>query len=467
MNPRSPDNPDLTTYALGELTPEQEQEMRALLAAEPEARAELAGIEQIAEALHHGSPIPMDHLTPRQRYNVLTPPKGPRIVTPMMPRQPVTKRESPFKPVLATLFKLAAVGTLTTGAFMLGRQTDSTSVSVQTAAAPTIPSPSKTETPQLKSKPVTPLLTTAPVEPQVATVKPEPLTVAVAPPQKIEVKPQPELAIPVPTLAKTEAPKQSGNSFESIGYTPTNRNPISRVELRPFETRPAPVKADDRAMASPNRSAPEEDPRNEKNRIPELMVHSWKAEVASCPWNPDHKLLRILVQLPADQLASTSPKNVYPLQISFDALAVRSFRMLSESHVPPEKGANAAAHVMWYEVVPSNPNAEINRESGRSLATVTVPNAKFSSQAVGPFVNSSKLQALDRGQKWENAREDFLFETAIVGFGLLMRGEDNLGSLNHELVMKMAEKAQGTSKTDDKRAQFIRLVQDARRMTGI
>jgi len=74
---------------------------------------------------------------------------------------------------------------------------------------------------------------------------------------------------------------------------------------------------------------------------------------------------------------------------------------------------------------------------------------------------------MDRGQKWENAREDFLFETAIVGFGLLMRGEDNLGSLNHELVLKLAEKAQGNSKTDDKRAEFIRLVEEARRMTGI
>jgi hypothetical protein len=48
-----------------------------------------------------------------------------------------------------------------------------------------------------------------------------------------------------------------------------------------------------------------------------------------------------------------------------------------------------------------------------------------------------------------------------------MRGEDNLGSLNHELVLKLAEKAQGNSKTDDKRAEFIRLVEEARRMTGI
>ena len=71
MNPRSPDSPDLTAYALGELTPEQEQEMRAWLATEPDALAELAGIEKMAEALHQGSPIPTDYLTPRQRHTCL------------------------------------------------------------------------------------------------------------------------------------------------------------------------------------------------------------------------------------------------------------------------------------------------------------------------------------------------------------------------------------------------------------
>jgi hypothetical protein len=467
MNPRSPDTPDLTAYALGELTPEQEQEMRAWLATEPDALAELAGIEKMAEALHQGSPIPTDYLTPRQRHTVLTPPKGPRIHTPMMPRKPAAKRESSFMPIMGTVLKLAAVGTVTTGAFMLGRQVETPRFSGPIASTASVPDPMKPQAPALKATPVPTLSPSAPVAPQVATVAATPEAAVIPPSLELAAKPQTEPAAPAPTLAKTEAPKPNGNGFESIGYTPTSRTAISRVELRPFETRPAPVKTDDRAMASPNRGAPEEAPKPEKNRVPDLVLHSWKAEVASCPWSPDHKLLRVLVQLPADQLASTSPKNVYPLQITFDTLAVRSFRLLSKSHIAPERGSNAAAHVMWYEVVPSQVNAEVNRESGRSLATVTVPSAKFSSQAVGPFVNSSKLQAMDRGQKWENAREDFLFETAIVGFGLLMRGEDNLGTLNHELVLKLAEKAQGNSKTDDKRAEFIRLVEEARRMTGI
>ena len=100
------------------------------------------------------------------------------------------------------------------------------------------------------------------------------------------------------------------------------------------------------------------------------------------------------------------------------------------------------------------------------MATVTVPNARFISQTVGPF-DSSKLRALDRGQSWENARDDFVFETAIVGFGMLLRGEENLGSLNHELVLKLAEKAQGNAAKNDERTKFIKLVQEARRVTGI
>lgn len=176
--------------------------------------------------------------------------------------------------------------------------------------------------------------------------------------------------------------------------------------------------------------------------------------------------MRVLVQLPADQPASTSPSNIYPLQITFDTLTVRSYRLLSESHVAPEAGNNAAAHVMWYEVVPNGAAPEQSRETGRSVATVTVPNARFISQTVGPF-DSSKLRALDRGQSWENARDDFVFETAIVGFGMLLRGEENLGSLNHELVLKLAEKAQGNAAKNDERTKFIKLVQEARRVTGI
>jgi len=45
------------------------------------------------------------------------------------------------------------------------------------------------------------------------------------------------------------------------------------------------------------------------------------------------------------------------------------------------------------------------------------------------------LQIVDRGTAWTSARDDFLFESAIMGFGLLLKGDKDCGRLNHALVL--------------------------------
>jgi Ca-activated chloride channel family protein len=96
---------------------------------------------------------------------------------------------------------------------------------------------------------------------------------------------------------------------------------------------------------------------------------------------------------------------------------------------------------------------------------VTLPNAHFTSQTVGPF-DSSKLQVIDRGFSLQNAREDFVFEASVVGFGLLMRGAEQTGVLSHELVLNLAKQAKGADTTGE-RARFVRLVQEAQSVAGL
>lgn len=483
----NPDHPDLTTYALGELPPGQEREMRAWIASNPEAQAELAGIEQISDSLHHGAPVPVEKLTVQQRQAVLTPPKGPRIHTPMMPRQPLVRRQPGFAPFFAGVMKIAAVLAVGGAAFLLGRHsggpahTDIARTGMDAQGALT---PSARPMVPLKSTPVK----TAPVVAEVvpaAPVAPAPapkpaaapvVTTPAATPVVAKVAaaseaPKPAAAAtpaPVPAPSPAVAATAGSASADARGYTAVSREPVARITIRPHETRPAPVKIKGDALASPPAKVPPPPPpaANEKTRSPDLAIQSWKTEVATCPWNPAHRLMRVVLQLPADQPASTSPANAYGVQVSFDKLAVRGYRLLSQTHVAPQAGSSTAAHVAWYEIVPNGGTADTNREAGRIVATITVPGARFNSQTVGPF-DSSKLLALDRGSKWENAREDFLFETSIVGFGLLLRGEENLGTLNHELVLKLARQAQGDKELDGERAKFIRLVQEAKRMTGI
>lgn len=498
MNPSNPDHADLTAYALGELPHEQERQMREWIAANPEAQVELARIESISEALHHSAPIPALKLTAQQRQNVLAPPKGPRIFTPMMPRQPVAKTPSRFSPFLVSVTRIAAALAVAGIAFELGRHSGISSAevaqspipastegnpkeapsSVSTVAqekAATVAAKPAAETTKATATPVVP--TTKAETPMMVANTPKIEAPAVSAPEPVVQKPAPVTATaakanPVQTVTTVSKPEpaKAAAAFDARGYAYVSREPVSKVTLRPHETRPAPVKAKGEALASPvspkvAAPAPDKAPA----RAPELAIQSWKAEIATCPWNASHKLMRVLVQAPADQLAATSAANTYPLQVKFDELAVRSYRLLSESHVPPHPGTNNAAHVMWYEVIPNNGTSEASRENGRAVATVSVTNARFDSPAVGPFdsKDSPTLRALDRGVKWENAREDFLFETAIVGFGLLLRGEENLGSLNHELVLKLAQHAKGGKEVDGERAKFIRLVQEARRMTGI
>lgn len=478
MNPQHPDHPDLTAYALGELPHEQEREMRDWIATSPDAQAELARIEQISEALHHSAPIPGLKLTPQQRQYVLTPPKGPRIMTPMMPRQPMARKQSRFSPFLMSVTRIAAAVAVACTAFMLGKHFGSPVVSpvasTNTPEPKAEPAPSTVVAPPLKSTPVK-------TEPLVASTenKPSAPSVPVAAPvvaPKTEQAPTAAAVVvaPAPTPTKPAvAPKASPSAppTDLRGYASVSRDPVSKVVIRPHDTRPAPVKVKGEALASPisPNAAALAAATTDKGRAPELAIQSWKAEVATCPWNSNHKLMRVLVQLPADQPASVSAANAYPLQVGFDNLTVRSYRLLSQSHVPPHPGTNNAAHVMWYEVIPNGAVTDASRETGRPVATISVQNAHFDSKAVGPFdsKDTRNLRALDRGAKWENAREDFLFETAIVGFGLLLRGEENLGSLNHELVLKLAKHAQGEKEVEGERAKFIRLVQEAKRMTGI
>jgi hypothetical protein len=99
------------------------------------------------------------------------------------------------------------------------------------------------------------------------------------------------------------------------------------------------------------------------------------------------------------------------------------------------------------------------------VATVTLEKGRFTMPSVGPF-DGSKLAVLDRGASWQAAREDFLFESAVVGFGMLLRGDHRSPALNHQVVLSLAEKAKGSDASGE-RARFIREVSHARQAAGL
>ncbi len=479
MNPQ--DNPHFTAYALGELSAEEARDMHDLLASTPSAAHELEQIEAVTDALRHGAPIPLSRLTHEQRHAVLHPANLPRRIQPMQPRLPVQRSRQTFWPVMGSLVKIAAIVTLTGAAFLAGWSyaPEMKSAMEVAATASKIERPVETvvkpQTAPAKDAPGTmvavapvPVIKPEPVAPKAPAPAVEKAVVAVVPvpaPAKQErvvsqiapVKNLPAAIVPAPNLGFTIPVGQGA-------FVSTTKQAVDQFSLHPAQIKPAQAKgAKGQVFASPQ-SHDNAKPEAKPDRGADLYIHSWTPEVAACPWNAANRLLRVVIQLPADQAAVLAADSSFPLEVTFDQANVKQYRMLCERHQVATELRSAGTHVLWYEFQP-NGSSETTRDSGRLIATVRLPNARFTSQAVGPF-DSSKLQIIDRGYSLQNAREDFVFETSVVGFGLLLRGADQLGALNHDLVLNLARQSKGADPQGE-RARFIRLVQDAQHAAGL
>ncbi len=509
MSPAN-DTPELTAYAMGELDAHQAGDIHSLLADCPAALSELEQIEAMTDALRQSAPIPQDRLLPEQRHAVLRPTHLPRRITPLLPRPlPATKRPSMLWPVVANVLKAAAVVTVTSFAYLAGRHatvdlTETAHLPESGGATATAAEPTPVEATPPAAATARPAATRqeslvsalsptthdlGPVPPAVtiavpaASVSQAPVAVTVAaaaaakPAPKAAVAPDqaPEAAAAVAVVAAAPAPKAptpvwlAGTTLpgRDRDFVSTLKQPVSAFDLRPSNIRPAPAKnAKGELFASPapapKAAAGDTARETPKARTPEVYIHAWKAEVASCPWNEGHRLMRVTVQLPADQPAALGA-SAYPLKVNFDPSTVREYRQLCERHQPAAELRSAGTHVVWYEFQPNGDGTQ--RDNARTVATVTLENGRFTTQPVGPF-DSSKMSVQDRGQTWQSAREDFVFDSSVVGFGLLLRGTPNAPQLNHDLVLALAQKGKGADATGE-RARFIRLITDARKAAGL
>ncbi len=471
MNPQ--DNPLFTAYVLGELNAEEAASVHESLAQVPASGHELEQIEAVTDALRHGAPLSQARLTHEQRHAVLHPANLPRRVQLLQPRQPAPRPRSLFWPVVGGLLKAAAVLALMGAAYFAGWSVGP-QVTPPVAGSETVDDQPEAEQPKIVE-------TNVPEEPQPVFAEASPSEMSVPPvsvPESKETAPALVLAeahpAPVkqePVIVKATAPVAKGpsNVIPNMGFAmaagksrfvSTTKQPVDQYSLRPAQLKPEPPKTSKEGVFASPRTGDGKPEAKQPAHSKDLYVHSWQAEVAASPWNPGHRLLRIVVQLPADQPAVISGEGEFPLRITFDAANVKEFRMLCERHEAARELRTAGKHVVWYEFLP-NGAADVNHE--RQIASVTLPNVKFTSQTVGPF-DGSRLRVIDRGFKLENARDDFLFEASVVGFGLLMRGAEQTGALDHQLVLALAQKSAGK---DVERGRFLRLVQDARRIAGL
>jgi hypothetical protein len=475
MSQPAHDLPELSAYALGELDAAEAARVHRLIQDSPVAASELEQIEAVTDALRHGAPVPQARLTPAQRHHILRPASLPRRLGPLQPRPLPARRPARLLPWLAGLARAAAVLTVAGAAYYAGRHLPLPTAGDSLAEAPTVPSPRVEARPTLEVVPAPPapeprpeiaVVLPAPAAPEPTIPAPAvetPAVAAAAPAAPAVVARAPAVAVgESPTAASRPAAPPSAQTrlAADFAFINASRTPQDQFTLRPVDIRPAPPKpAPGTTFASPApRSAPAPAKESTKTRTPELYIHSWKAEIASCPWNPAHRLLRVVIQLPADQPAATRPFT-YPLQVSFDPTNVREYRQLGERHLPAAELRRAGTHSVWYEF---EPNGRL--EGSKTIATVTLPQVRFTTQTVGPF-DGSKLLVQDRGLDWRQARTDFVFDSAVVGFGLLLRGAADGSDLNHELVLGLAEQCLESDSSGERR-RFVRQVREAQAAAG-
>jgi hypothetical protein len=484
MNVYSEDHPDLTRFALDELPTADSAALSDALAHQPTLQAEVTAIQELALQLRAQAPLHDLRLTPQQRQRVLQGPIAKPTATRPRPQHLVQAPQRGAWSLLSAVTRIAAMVALLLSTFWLGfsvkewqapvRLPDtepaiepSTALATVTDLAESSPSPSE---PSVQEE-----LATAPSVPPASTEAPPTLPPAPASTDSVAITEPaplpPEVNMAAAEIAPLDA-KSKPTLASSLGITEpsasvdfinASRRGSDTLALHPKRIRPPAPAASKHLQAKPLAPGSKPGPAAAPRGKPDLFVHAWRSEVASCPWNADHRLLRITVQLPSDQEAAQIGDHTYPLDITFDPNNVREFRRLCSRHYPSPEAGHAGKLVAWYEFQPNGSPAQ-SHGNGKHIANVRLAAAKFTTQAVGPF-DATQVQVLDRGLRWQQAHEDFVFESAQVGLHLLMDGTPKIGQLNHQLVMQLAKHPQ-TADTDGSRAYFVQTLSEVQKLTG-
>jgi anti-sigma factor RsiW len=499
MNSPAHDHPDLTAYALGELAPADAARVRNWLAQSPEAAAEFERIQQTVEALQAAPALPKRALHPRQRETVLamgqTPVSTarPKKVAPFLGfRRPAGSGTSPTS-MAWRLVKYAAAACLMAGAFMLGQKTamrmtpvvasndDSSNPETFTAnVEPSKPSPVALPAPLQPADASPQVQAPAVPAPVVAEAKDRaPVSVsqaALAAPgvvaeTKAPVTSPPKAPVSPPTATVTVAAKAppastpGSGAGSQHGFAQASVSPEAQLTVRPQfirpRTLPVPHEFAGVVLASPMpldaKPAPVVQPKPEPQ--PPLEIHTWKAEFASCPWDSNRRLMRLVVQLPVEQPGIESNDRDYKLVAKFDPFQVQGFRLVTEKQMRPTGTGTQATCFAWYEIIPTR-NFNPSLEKPVTLGTVSIE------QPRGATSNLAPLKLVDKGLAWKDAREDFVFETAMIGWNMLLNGTENIGGLNSKFVLDLAEQTRGEDARGE-RSKFINAVKQAQRAVGM
>jgi Domain of unknown function (DUF3520)/von Willebrand factor len=220
---------------------------------------------------------------------------------------------------------------------------------------------------------------------------------------------------------------------------------------------------------------------------------SISVDIATCPWESSHRLVRIGLKAreiatangtSLEEMKGASAQNVR-MQAMFNPARVGSYHLIgykavNNDEIEVEGISPGQSVTVLYEIVPvgANPAARDQVKSGASATHPANMDARWTSSAAAvltvklrykkPDGNKSELMeraVVDDGKEFANASPDFKFAAAVAEFGMLLSNSEFKGNGTLDTVLEWAEEGKGND-PNGHRIEFLELVRKARTIKG-
>lgn len=294
----------------------------------------------------------------------------------------------------------------------------------------------------------------------------------------------PEQFASVPSFGEIETP-----SPKPVAVRPAGESGFAKVNARP-ESNFSLAIGDSSFAEIENAFAAGEFPQPESIRVEELVNHfpyayaepenpengvSVDMEVAECPWNPLHRLVRIgmhgsvLAQTPADAR----------VRVEFNPFKVRSYRLIGYAGGDSSMGASSGSiqatgrHTITalYEIEPilPEPAPVVERPSNSGSGEKRFASARAEEFPIPPQLltlelgsERARIDLMDEGKSWSETSEDFRFAASVAAFGMWLTGEEKKARLNPAKIAEIAEQNLGADpELAEQRLEFVKLARRA------
>lgn len=197
------------------------------------------------------------------------------------------------------------------------------------------------------------------------------------------------------------------------------------------------------------------------------------AEVTAAPWAEGHRLVRIGIQ------GRSGREGDVTIQVELNPAEVSSYRLFGYQNRAPTdlERANDTVHALpargvtiLYEIVPASPPIPSPVVPARYRASRRAKAAARSGELLHVRILSNEgtspalsVPVRDTGMPFEEASADTRWAAAVAGFGMLLRGSSNQGTLDWEWVTRTAIGAWGEDPPGG-RAEFLGVILSARQL---